>query len=153
MKKSIGRKCPPLGSKWVLELRSSHRTRNHREWVCIDDGCRNRREWVHNGIGSQNHREWVGFVVISSDDFETVANGFVKVRVMVISDSWVCRYRRQFEISLSATIGFLQIGNGWLLLVTGLVWENSRRVSLVGIYIYFLDRNELGFFRWVLKWG
>ena len=78
----------------MLELRSSRRTRNHREWVCIDDGCWNRREWVRNDIGSQNRREWVGFVVISSDDFETVANGFVKVRVMVISDGWVCRYRR-----------------------------------------------------------
>ena len=137
----------------MLELRSSHHTRNHREWVRNGIGSQNCRKWVRNGIGSQNRREWVGFVVISSDDFETVANGFVKVRVMVISDGWVCHYRRQFEISLSATVGFLQIGNGWLLLATGLVWENSRRVSLVGIYIFFWDRNELGFFRWVLKWG
>ena len=94
----------------MLGLRSSHRTWNHREWVCIGDGCQNRREWVRNSVGSWNRREWVGFVVISSDDFETVANGFVKVRVVVIGDNWACRYRRRFEISLSVTVNFLQIG-------------------------------------------
>ena len=56
-------------------------------------------------------------MVISGDDFETVANGFVstlvariaanwfvKVGVVVIDDSWVCGYWRQLGMWLSATV-------------------------------------------------
>ena len=57
-------------------------------------------------------------MVISGDDFETIANGFVlalvpetaanwfiKVGVVVIGNGWVCGYRRQLAYFKSAMVG------------------------------------------------